>query len=65
MIKKEIEAPIKDITFVCPKCGKPVAWYTIELTNGSSISSFDWECKYCGGEVLKISASRRGYIMEE
>lgn len=66
MTENETKQPFDgEVTFVCPKCHRPVTWTEVKFTNGSSMTFMDWECKHCGSDVLQLSASRRGYIAEE
>ena len=55
---------IPNVTFVCPKCGKPVTWTKIKFANGSELSGLDWICESCGGEAITLSAHRRGYLAD-
>ena len=65
MTKKEVKKPFDgDVTFVCPKCHRPVTWTEVKFTNGLSMTCMDWECKHCGADVLQLSANRRGYMAE-
>ena len=44
------------ITYVCPQCNKPVTWTRIELSGGHCIAALDWDCRYCGAEVITWEA---------
>ena len=57
MTEKEVKPPFDgEVTFVCPKCHRPVTWEDCMFSDGSVIQAPNWTCKYCSTEVLEFYA---------
>lgn len=46
-----------EITYVCPKCGKPISFERIKLSSGYVLACAAWYCEHCGFKTIDFTPS--------
>lgn len=46
-----------EISYVCPRCDKPISFERIKLSSGYVLASAAWYCEHCGFRTIDFAPS--------
>lgn len=56
-----------EITYACPRCGKPISFERVKLSGGYVLASAVWYCEHCGFHTIDFvpSSEMKGKLSDD